>query len=267
MRSGTPARERAAPAGFAWPLPGIPVAFVPVTGPSVREQREASSYVNPREAEAVMNVLQQLLGAGELQPHGIGIVTPYAAQVRLLRRMIRQRGIPNGIDQVTGKAGVEVSSVDGYQGREKDLMIVSTVRSNDQGNLGFVSDPRRCCVTLTRAKRGLVVCGDPKTLLSDREVWGRWLDWAAEAGPHPSIFLIWYLSIFEVSSGITQVTSGTRLLKVKLERVLMQGTERRADWWSVNPGSRQGLTLVHFSAHLEAFVWNRVCAAELCSPC
>lgn len=182
VRSGTPARDRAAPAGFNWPLPGVPVAFVPVTGPHVAEQRDASSYVNPREAEAVLDVLQRLLSGGELQPGGIGIVTPYNAQVRLIRRLLRQRGIQSGVDFATGKPGVEVSSVDGYQGREKELMIVSTVRSNDQGNLGFVSDPRRCCVTLTRARRGLVVCGDPRTLCADGEVWGRWLAWASEGG-------------------------------------------------------------------------------------
>jgi uncharacterized membrane protein YgcG len=182
VRSGTPKSDRPAPAGFDWPLKGVPVAFVPVTGPSVREQRDGSSYVNPREAEAVLDVLQRLLAGGEMQPWGIGVVTPYAAQVRLIRRMLRQRGIQTGVDQSTGRPGVEVSSVDGYQGREKELMIVSTVRSNDNGALGFVADARRCNVTLTRAKRGVVVCGDPRTLCADPEVWGRWLAWAGEGG-------------------------------------------------------------------------------------
>ena len=182
VRSGTPARERPAPSGFDWPLKGVPVAFVPVTGPAVRELRDASSYVNQAEAEAVMNVLHGLLLARELEPGAIGIVTPYAAQVRLIRRLLRQRGVPTGVDRVTGRPGVEVSSVDGYQGREKEVMIVSTVRSNDHGNLGFVSDARRCNVTLTRARRGVIVCGDPRTLCADREVWGRWLAWAGQGG-------------------------------------------------------------------------------------
>ena len=69
----------------------------------------------------------------------------------------------------------------GYQGREKEVIIFSAVRSNPDGNVGFLSDRRRLNVAITRAKRGLIVLGDPQTLRFD-PTWRSWLDWADERG-------------------------------------------------------------------------------------
>jgi hypothetical protein len=96
--------------------------------------------------------------------------------------MLRARGVRTGVDRETGEAGVEVSSVDGYQGREKELMIVSTVRANNSNTIGFVADARRCNVTLTRARRGVIVVGHASTLSRDRRTWGPWVRWVRHAG-------------------------------------------------------------------------------------
>ena len=71
--------------------------------------------------------------------------------------------------------------MDAYQGREKEIILVSTVRSNAQGRLGFVSDDRRLNVALTRARRAVVVAGDPATLASDG-TWKAFLDRCEEDG-------------------------------------------------------------------------------------
>ena len=181
VKSGTPAVERPAPKGFAWPIPRVPIAFCP-TPEDAMETSDNLSYSNRVEAEHVMKVLLGVLSAGELRPCHVGIVTPYAAQVKLIRSFLRARGVRTGIDKDTGEAGVEVSSVDGYQGREKELMIVSTVRANNLNTIGFVADARRCNVTLTRARRGVIVIGHASTLLRDRRTWGPWVRWVQKCG-------------------------------------------------------------------------------------
>ena len=181
VKSGTPAAMRPAPKGFPWPIPSVPIAFLP-TPQDALETTDNMSYNNKAEAEQVMNVLVGLLAAGELRPCHIGIVTPYAAQVKLIRSYLRSRGVRTGIDKETGEAGIEVSSVDGYQGREKELMIVSTVRANNLNTIGFVADARRCNVTLTRARRGVIVIGHASTLSRDRRTWGPWVQWVQKSG-------------------------------------------------------------------------------------
>ena len=78
----------------------------------------------------------------------IGIISPYTDQVRLIKE----------------KIDIEVKTADGFQGNEKDIIIISMVRSNDKKNIGFLEDMRRLNVSLTRAKKKLIVIGNRETL-------------------------------------------------------------------------------------------------------
>lgn len=80
---------------------------------------------------------------------------------------------------------LEVRSVDGFQGREKEVIIISTVRSNSRGNVGFLKDWRRLNVAITRARSGLVVVGDSQTLYCD-EHWSSFIDWCKSKGCYKS---------------------------------------------------------------------------------
>ena len=84
--------------------------------------------------------------------------------------------------------GLEIKSVDGYQGREKEVIVFSTVRANENGEVGFLSDRRRLNVALTRARRGLIIVGHPNTLRHDG-TWNSWLDWVGERN-----LFAWHLS-------------------------------------------------------------------------
>ena len=105
---------------------------------------------NPEEAKLVVKKVEQLFEAG-VAPAELAVIAPYAAQVRLIRDLLR---IPT----------VEVDTVDGFQGREKDAVVISLVRSNSENEIGFLSDTRRTNVALTRARKKLIVVGDSSTL-------------------------------------------------------------------------------------------------------
>ena len=143
-----------------WPDWDNPIAFLPVQEGEVRSP-DGKSKENPTEAFWVSRILEELLDGGELKMSDIGIITPYAGQVRAIRDSMPER-----------LESVEVRTVDGYQGREKEVIIFSCVRSNADGNVGFLADPRRLNVALTRARRGLIVIGDPDTLRNRRDLGG-----------------------------------------------------------------------------------------------
>ena len=87
------------------------------------------------------------------------------------------------LQENTGPPFIEVSSVDGFQGREKEAVVFSAVRSNDYGAIGFTSDWRRVNVSFTRARRALIVIGNDVTLRrGDPDTWGPWLAWADAHG-------------------------------------------------------------------------------------
>jgi len=119
-----------------------------------------------------------VLEAGELAAVDIGVVTPYVGQVRVLRRAVREMLPPGLLENVRD---LDVQSVDGFQGREKELIIFSAVRSNDRRSLGFLKDWRRLNVMVTRARRGLIVVCDTSTLQHDQN-WAAWIKWAEKEG-------------------------------------------------------------------------------------
>jgi superfamily I DNA and/or RNA helicase len=177
LEDGCSAEERPAPAGVLWPDWDHPFAFIPITGSEIEEE-EGGSRSNPAEAARIYGLVQELLVPGDITPGQIGIITPYSGQVRALCDIFDSN---KEREQGQRYAGLEINSVDGYQGREKEVIIFSAVRSNPDGIVGFLSDRRRLNVAITRAKRGLIVLGDPQTLRFD-PTWRSWLDWADERG-------------------------------------------------------------------------------------
>jgi superfamily I DNA and/or RNA helicase len=133
-----------------------PVLFLDTAGKGFDEQVEEStqSLYNPGEAELVLTRVKALLAAG-LAPRELAVITPYSAQAFHLRERV---------DALS--PDVEVDTVDAFQGREKDAILVSLTRSNPEGQLGFLTDLRRMNVALTRARRHLFVVGDSATLSS-----------------------------------------------------------------------------------------------------
>jgi predicted DNA helicase len=133
--------------------PEAPLVFVDTSGIDAPERQRAGSHSreNPREATIVTQLAADLIDAG-VAPDQIAVIAPYDDQVDRLEQKVA--------------AGVEVDTVDGFQGREKEVVLVSLVRSNDRGEIGFLDEPRRFNVAVTRAKRKVVVVGDTNTVTS-----------------------------------------------------------------------------------------------------
>ncbi|KAJ5819927.1 DNA helicase [Penicillium riverlandense] len=117
-----------------------------------KEALLGESKSNEMEAMVVARHVDNLVDAG-VHPEDIAVITPYNGQLAVLSQKLREK-YPD----------LELGSVDGFQGREKEAIVVSLVRSNDEQEVGFLRDKRRLNVAMTRPKRHLCVCGDSETL-------------------------------------------------------------------------------------------------------
>jgi hypothetical protein len=152
-----------------------PLEFLDTAGAGFDEELEpdGESRLNRQEAELVRRKVQELMGAG-LAAGDVAVIAPYAAQVRLLRERL---DVP----------GLEIDSVDGFQGREKEAVVISLVRSNPRGEIGFLGDLRRMNVAMTRARRKLVVVGDSATLAGD-PFYHRMIEYFEQRGAYRTVW-------------------------------------------------------------------------------
>ncbi|CAL8463239.1 g2773 [Coccomyxa elongata] len=175
LQNGVTAAERtAASVAFPWPEPEKPMMFYCQLG-NEEMSPSGTSFLNRTEAANVEKIVTHFMRGG-IKPEQIGVITPYEGQRAHVVSTMQRSGALN----TTLYAEIEVSSVDAFQGREKDFIILSCVRSNEHQGIGFLSDPRRLNVALTRAKYGLVILGNPK-VLSKQPLWNALLNHFKEA--------------------------------------------------------------------------------------
>lgn len=125
---------------------------------------ESFGRVNKDEAEMTLDTLEKYftkIGKHRILEESIdvGIISPYRAQVQYLRKLIRKREFFKPYRRL-----ITVNTVDGFQGQERDVILISMVRSNDEGQIGFLRDLRRMNVAITRARMKLIILGSKDTL-------------------------------------------------------------------------------------------------------
>jgi len=154
-----------------------PVVFFDTKGKFLEAiKKDSLSKYNPLEAEFVKNLVDRLIENGA-EPQHIGVITPYKDHEEYIKKLLSSKfQVP----------GVEVKSVDGFQGREKEIIILSLVRANENEEIGFLSDIRRLNVAITRAKRKLIVVGDAKTI-SSNIVYKRLIDYIKNNGKYMEV--------------------------------------------------------------------------------
>ncbi len=161
-----------------------PFAFVDTSGAGMTDELPEGSLSHRNNGEAALcaALVRQILATG-LAPGRVGLIVPYRAQVTLLSDLL----------DAEIQAGLEVDSVDAFQGREKEAVVVGLTRSNDAGEMGFVADARRLNVALTRARVLMRVVGDAATV-GARGEGAALVEHAAAQGTHVSV---WGLSVFD----------------------------------------------------------------------
>ncbi|XP_050293882.1 regulator of nonsense transcripts 1 [Anthonomus grandis grandis] len=174
LQNGVSAEERKlVNIDFPWPIQDRPMFFL-VTQGQEEIAGSGTSYLNRTEASNVEKIATRFLRAG-IKPEQIGIITPYEGQrAYLVQYMQYQGSLHSKLYQE-----IEIASVDAFQGREKDIIIMSCVRSNEHQGIGFLNDPRRLNVALTRAKYGIIIVGNPK-VLSKQPLWNHLLSFYKE---------------------------------------------------------------------------------------
>ena len=140
--------------------------FPEESGISFKEEFVGESFgrINKAEAELTLMALQhyfEKIGKERILQERIdvGVISPYRAQVQYLRRQLKGKGFFKPFRDL-----ISVNTVDGFQGQERDIILISLVRANDEGQIGFLRDLRRMNVAITRARMKLIILGDASTL-------------------------------------------------------------------------------------------------------
>jgi len=167
-----------------------PVEFIDTAGTGFFEQveQETKSSFNKEEVQLLIKHMEEYLQVVDL--HGgldlisnIGIISPYKAQVGLLKEQFVERHK----EALTLLSRVAINTVDSFQGQERDIIYISMVRSNEKGEIGFLADTRRMNVAMTRARKKLVIIGDSATI-GAHPFYEKFLDYINDIGAYRSAF-------------------------------------------------------------------------------
>lgn len=143
-----------------------PITWIDTSESDAKEEFVGESFgrINKTEAELTLEALKNYFTKISRQRIAdehidVGVISPYRAQVQLLRRMVRKAEFFKPY-----RGCITVNTVDGFQGQERDIIVISLVRSNDDGQIGFLSDLRRMNVAITRARMKLIIVGSVQTM-------------------------------------------------------------------------------------------------------
>ncbi len=136
------------------------ITFFDTAGASFDEENEGTSLKNEKEANILIQILTNELETLNSKNISVGIISPYKTQIENIKNKVKAENLIEKYNEVYFK----INTVDSFQGQESDLIIISLVRSNDKGEIGFLADLRRMNVALSRAKKRLIVIGDSATL-------------------------------------------------------------------------------------------------------
>ena len=142
--------------------------FINVSG-NEQFDKNCNSIYNEVEVNKVLNLLNKI--TSEINDKSIGIITPYDSQKNRIKKAIFENKI--------SEENIFVNNIEGFQGIEKDIIIVSLVKNNDYSKFNFVNDPRKINLLLTRAKYGLIVIGD-ENYLKNNSFWKKWFEFVKE---------------------------------------------------------------------------------------
>ncbi|KAJ1298699.1 hypothetical protein BS78_01G473800 [Paspalum vaginatum] len=161
------------------PNKSFPVLFIGIQGCDEREGNNPS-WFNRIEVSKVVSIIRNLTRGGDVDESDIGVITPYRQQVEKIKKAL----------EAFEMADLKVGSVEQFQGQEREVIIISTVRSTVKHNefdkffnLGFLSNHRRFNVAITRAKSLLIIVGNPYIITKDRH-WDRLLRYCADNGSY-----------------------------------------------------------------------------------
>ena len=150
---------------------GTHITFIDTAGSGYNETagKDGSSLQN----EGELNIAHQLIESESLEPEKTAFISPYSGQVTAAKEML--------------PAGMRISTIDSFQGQEKETIIVSLVRSNEDGDIGFLKDYRRMNVAMTRAKEQLFVIGDSATIGAD-SFYNAFLSYVEKVGSYRTVW-------------------------------------------------------------------------------